>query len=297
MKNLFLITAITVVTVINFSFAQIPNNGFENWINMGTYENPDGWGTMNNTTSSGGIYTATKGTPGFPGAAYLILTSELVGGSVVNAIAVSGKLDSISKQPVSGFAFDQRPQILTGEWQHMIFGTSQGSVSAKLTRWDTLTNSRETVATAYQTLVGMDMSWTSFTVNFVYQTGNYPDTCIIVFRASGLTAAAFDYLYIDNLAFTGTVAGIEKENNFLNNLKVYSNPSNQTININFNLKAAGKMTFELIDLTGKIIFSKTASLLQGESSQIIDISVLAKGVYLVRIGSENVNETRKITIQ
>jgi len=41
-------------------FAQIPNNGFESWTNMGTYFNPDQWGTLNNTTAAGGVYTCTQ---------------------------------------------------------------------------------------------------------------------------------------------------------------------------------------------------------------------------------------------
>ncbi len=297
MKNLFLSTTIAIVALINFSIAQIPNSGFENWTNMGTYDNPDGWGTMNNTTSSGGIYTATKGTPGFPGAAYLILTSQLIGGNVVNAIAVSGKLDSISKQPISGFAFNLRPQKFTGKWQHMIFGSSQGSVFAKLTRWNTVTNSRETIATANQTLTGMAMSWANFTINFVYQTGNYPDTCIIVLKASGLTPTADDYLYIDNLAFTGTVTGINDQSNILNNLMVFPNPCSQNISINLNLKSSVKTIFEFLDLTGKIVLSKTEFLPQGESTQIINISNLSKGFYFIRIATDNGIETRKFCIE
>ncbi len=297
MKKTILSIYFVLFFILNSAVSQIPNSGFENWTNMGSYYNPDGWGTMNNTTASGSVYTATKGTPGSPGTAYLKLTSQLVGGSVVNGIAVSGKLDSISKQPVSGFAYNQQPQKFTGKWQHMIYGTSQGSISVKLTRWNTSNNSRETIATANQTLSGMAMSWANFTINFVYQSGNIPDTCIIVLKASGLSPTADDYLWVDNLAFTGTVTGIDVQKKCLNNMEVYPNPCSQNINVNVNLIYSGQTTFEILDLTGKIILSKTTTLPQGESIQTIDISNLSKGFYIVRFTTESGIETGKISIE
>lgn len=299
MKKTLLFTTLAMIAISTIAVAQIPNSGFETWTNMGTYSNPDGWGTMNNTTSVSSIYTATKGTPGSPGTAYLKLTSETIGSVVVNGIAVSGQLDSITKQPISGFAFNQRPQKFTGKWQHMIYGSSQGSVSVKLTRWNTSTNSRETVANAYQTLSGMAMSWAAFTINFAYLTGNVPDTCIIVLKASGGAPTQDDYLWVDNLAFSGTVSGtgIENQNNFLNNLSVYPNPGSENIIVDLNLKSSEKTTFELIDLTGKIVLSKTVSLPQGESSQLFDISGLAKGFYFIKIDTDSGREMRKICIE
>ena len=102
---------------------------------MGTYENPDGWATLNDLTTMSGIYTATKGTPGSPGSSYLKLTSQTIGPNVVNGIAVSGVIDQVTQQPVSGFAFNQQPASFNGKWQHMIYGTSQGSINVTLTRW------------------------------------------------------------------------------------------------------------------------------------------------------------------
>ncbi|OFY83838.1 MAG: hypothetical protein A3F72_07490 [Bacteroidetes bacterium RIFCSPLOWO2_12_FULL_35_15] len=298
MKKLLLLTSLALLAVSNLSVAQIPNSGFETWTSMGSYSNPSGWGTMNNTTTSSSVYTATKGTPGSPGTGYLNLTSQTVGSVVVNGIAVSGKLDSITKLPISGFAFNLRPQKFTGKWQHMIYGSSQGSISVKLTRWNTSTNSRETVANANQTLSGMAMSWATFTINFVYQTGNSPDTCIIVLKASGSNPTADDYLWVDNLSFTGSVSGTGIEShNFLNSLVIYPNPSSSTILVDLNLKSSEKTTFELTDLIGKIILSKTVSLPQGESSQIFDISGFAKGSYFIKINTESGSETRKIVVE
>lgn len=219
MKNIALsVFAFSIFAVV--AKAQIPNYSFENWTNMGSYSNPDQWGTMNNLTALGGVYTATIGTPGNPGTSYLKLTSKTAGPIVAPGIAVSGVLDSMSMQPISGFPFTSRPLSLTGKWQHMIFGNSQGHISVTLTRWDATSGTREVVATKTTTLSGMAMSWASFTVTLNYLTGNNPDTCIIELAASGATPTNNDYLWVDNLAFTGSVVGIENSNTILNGMSI-----------------------------------------------------------------------------
>ncbi|MBC7864294.1 MAG: T9SS type A sorting domain-containing protein [Bacteroidia bacterium] len=297
MKTTLLSIAACVALTASLS-AQIPNYSFENWATMTGYDNPDSWGTMNNTTTLAGVYTATKATPGSPGNSYLKLTSKTVAGfGVVNGVAVSGKIDSTTMLPVSGFAYNQTPMSFTGKWQHMIYGSSQGSLSATLTRWNTTTNMRETVATATQTLSGMAMSWANFTINFTYLQSNLPDTCIIVLKASGANPTANDYLWVDNLALSGTVTGIENQTTFLNSVVVFPNPSTESINLNLNLKNAQSVTIELTDINGKLIRSKNAGVLQGESIQTINVAGIAKGNYIVRIIGEQGTETKKIVIE
>ncbi|MES2678965.1 MAG: hypothetical protein V4635_03730, partial [Bacteroidota bacterium] len=161
-------------------FAQIPNGGFENWTSMGSYDVPDNWKTMNFSTAYYALFTASKGTPGNPGSAYLQLTSKTINGSVVPGIAVLGKLDTLTKKPVAGVPFTQRPASFGGKWQHMIFGTSQGSVMAMLTKWNATQNKRDTIAFGSQTLVGMAMSWANFSQSLTYKDSlNYPDSCMI----------------------------------------------------------------------------------------------------------------------
>lgn len=293
-------TIFTIVSSVAMSatgFAQIPNNGFENWTTIGSYSNPDNWGTLNNTTAIASVYTATKGTPGNPGTSYLKLTSKTVVATVINGIAVSGVLDSITMMPKSGFAFNLRPANFIGKWQHMIYGTSQGSLQVTLTRWDTGLNQRVSVASANKTLSGMAMSWANFTIPFTYTDGNNPDTCIIVLKASGSTPTNNDYLWVDNLAFSGTITGIEKHDSFLNNFVLYPNPSTENINLNLNLRSSQQITIEVRDIAGKLIRSKSLGILQGESLQTINISGIAKGSYLVHVVAEFVIEVQKIVIE
>jgi hypothetical protein len=291
-----ILTPILAVLLTVTAFAQIPNGGFETFTNMGTYDIPNGWGTMNNTTSPMSVFTAEKGTPGSPGSSYLKLTSKTVLATVVNGIAVSGEIDSTTMLPKSGFPYVLRPLNFTGKWQHMIYGSSQGSVTALLTRWDSGMGMRIPVATATQTLSGMAMSWANFTIPFTYVDAGNPDTCIIILKASGTTPTNNDYLWVDNLAFSG-FTGINENSSFLNNMSVYPNPTTNKIILDLNYKTAEQTIIQLTDITGKIVLSKNVGELNGQSKQIMDVSSVAKGSYFVRIITTSGTEVRKIVIE
>ncbi len=291
-----ILKSIALLFTTSTLLAQIPNSGFENWTAVNTYSVPDGWGTLNNTTALSGIFTVTKATPGSPGASYMKITSKTIGTAVVGGIAVSGVLDSMTMQPKSGFAFNQRPANFTGKWQHMIYGSSQGSVLVTLTRWDSGTNARVAVASGSVTLSGMAMSWANFTIPLTYADGNNPDSCIIVLKASGSAPTNNDYLWVDNLAFTGTVTGLKTLESVLSNVNVFPNPSADIINITLKVKSEQKVSLELVDLTGKVLLSKDLGLVQGESKQTLNINGISKGIYFVKVVSDKGTETKKIII-
>jgi hypothetical protein len=290
-----ILSAIVFATINCSVNAQIPNSGFETWMNMGSYENPDGWSTLNDFTTAAGVYTAEKGTPGSPGTSYLKLTSKMVGPTVVNGIAVSGVLDPATQQPISGFAFNQQPSALTGKWQHMIYGSSQGSITVTLTRWDAAMNSRMVVATANKVLTGMAMSWANFSIPLVYTDSQAPDSCIIVLKASGNNPTDQDYLWVDNLAFTGNVAGLAEQNIFAD-LTIYPNPTTENFTLNLQSKEAQAISLALISVTGEILYSKNEDIKVGANSITLPSIGIAKGNYLVRITAGGVNSTFSVVI-
>ncbi len=206
MKSILRLLLLTLCMYSPVAAQNIPNGGFENWTNMGSYFEPDGWGTLNSVTSAQSIYTVTRGNPGNPGSYYIKITSKSAGAmGVIPGIAVCGSMNSLTMTPEYGFAFNQRPANLSGSWQHMIFGSSQGYIDIQLTRWDG--NQRIPVASAHRNLTGMAMNWASFSIPLIYTDGNNPDTCMIILSASGPQPSNGDYLWVDNLAFNGTVTG------------------------------------------------------------------------------------------
>ena len=286
-----LYTIIALILVASISKAQlIPNGGFENWTSMGTYNNPDGWDQLNSTTSAMSVYTCEKGTPGTVGTSYLKLTSKTITGGVAPGIAVSGVINTSTFQPQSGFAFTNRPANLTGKWQHMIFGSSQGFVDVKLTRWDTGMNMRMTVASAHYTLTGMAMSWANFSIPLTYGTdSNNPDTCIIVLSASGTTPTNQDYLWVDALAFAGT-QGVS-ENYFDANITVYPNPTSENLILDLAALNNQKVSLQVMDMQGKQV--KKVEGVTTSSKTMLDISNLSKGNYMLNVISKEGTITRK----
>lgn len=295
MKNFFLsVLAITTISLAASGQA-IPNFSFENWTAFGNYSNPDNWGTLNSATNASGIFTVTQGTPGNSGTYFMKVTSRAVANTVVPGIAVSGMLDSLTMQPKSGFAFSQRPANLQGQYQYMSFSGSLGSINVTLTRWDSITGQRETVATGSQTLAGMVMSWSFFSVSLAYQTGNNPDTCIIVLAASGVNPADNDYLWVDNLSFNGTVAGIDaQESDFT--FSIYPNPANEMITVSFMEENSTELKIELMDLTGKIVIEKNLIAGTGENSIRFMTDDIEAGAYFIRLISEKGTSTQKLII-
>lgn len=291
-----IIGSLVLISGVSMSVhAQIPNPGFENWTTVSTYENPDGWATLNDYTTAVSVYTATKGTPGSPGNSYLKLTSKTIGAAVVNGVAVSGIMNPATQQPISGFAFNQQPASFTGKWQHMIYGSSQGSVNVQLTRWDMGTNSRVVVATANQVLSGMAMSWANFSIPFVYTDFQAPDSCLIVLKASGNNPTNMDYLWVDNLAFSGNVAGLDSQS-LLGAFEVYPNPSADGFKVTLNSKESQHVTLELVSNSGAVLYSQPKELLQGTSEIFIPTTGIVSGNYIVRIVSGTANEIRAVVI-
>ncbi len=278
-KYFYLLLALTFAFTI--SKAQIPNAGFETWTNMGTYNNPDSWDCLNSMTSGMSVYTCQKGTPGNPGTSYIKLTSKTVTGmGVMPGIAVCGTLDQSTMQPLSGFAFNQRPASLTGKWQHMIFGNSQGFIDVQLTYWDAGLQMSMPVATAHQTLSGMAMSWATFTIPLTYVSNNTPDSCIIILSASGSNPANNDYLWVDNLSFTGTVAGI-KTNDFSSTISVFPIPAVNDITVNLSSLKEKYVTLQISDMQGKLVTQLNKIEVSAKTS--IDISALQKGNYMLTV--------------
>ncbi len=294
MKNSIYLLIVSFFT-FTISSAQIPNSGFEAWNNMGSYNNPTSWTSLNDMTAPMSTYTCAQGTPGNPGSYYLKLTSKSVTGmAVVPGMAVCGTMNTTTMQVESGFPFASRPANLTGNWQHMIFGNSQGYIDVVLTRWDTGSQSRLPVASAHRMLTGMAMSWAAFTIPLIYLDSNNPDSCIITMSASGSTPTANDYLWVDNLNFTGTVTGIF-ENNIDAKISFYPNPATENLFLELSALKDKNVSIIIFDIGGKKVIE--INTMEVRDKNTIDISTLPKGNFVLNIYSTEGTITRNFVKQ
>jgi len=291
-KQIFFAIALMFTTVISKA-QSVPNGNFQTWSNPNGYLVPNDWGTLNEMTTTAGVYTATRG--GTSSDYYLKLTSQNVTGmGVVPGIAVSGMLDMGNLTALSGFPFAFRPTTFTGKWQYMGNSSNDiGYIKVFLTKWNSSMGMRDTVGFTSQNLNGMVMSWANFSFPFTYNNTDVPDTCIIILNASGSNPEAGSYLYVDNLGFSGISTGVENIAT-TGTFKIFPNPANQDFQIDLSGLKSLPQQFEITDLSGRVILTKQYS---GSLLQTISINELPAGNYLLRIITEKGIVTQKISKQ
>ncbi len=300
MKKQFILIIAAALTSMS-AVAQIPNSGFENWTSMGSYSNPDNWDQLNAMTTMASVYTCNKGTPGNVGTAYLKLTSKTVGTmGVIPGIATNGTINATTMQVLGGSPNTTRPAAFTGKWQYMGYSGDVGFVSVYLTKWNTATMMRDTIAKGSQNLTGMVMSWASFNINLTYASQNFPDTVQIILSSSGTTPANNSYLYVDNLAFSGSVpgnaVGINSIANYLSTISIYPNPSKDQIAVELNVQQTATVKMELTDITGRLIKEIAMGEITGSHKAILNVDGIAQGSYLLKITTNNAVEIKKVII-
>lgn len=288
----YLIYILTLVfkTVVG----QIPNNSFETWNSLSGYSTPANWDNLNQITFSSGINTCYQGTPGNPGSSYLILMSKTVPGrGVVPGIAVSGKLDTSTYKPLSGYAFTNRPQSLNYNIQYMPYDpTDSSSVKVLLTRWDTTALLRDTIAYGASYYNAMAHSWFVGSTYLNYQSGDAPDSALIELSSSSKSPKNGSYIYLDNLQFSGSVIGINEQSINQDEIILYPNPTIESFTLEWK-KSTDKAEISVSDIIGKQIFSASFS-----NNVTINTMSWARGTYFVKISRNNKSSiNKKIIIQ
>jgi hypothetical protein len=294
-KLLFILALFSGASV--FAQSSIPNSGFENWTNFGTYSDPDNWSTLNSFTSLIGVSTAEKGTPGHPGNAYLKLTSKSAGGQVIPGFATCGKIDT-SSGGIKGIPFTQRPSYLNGDCQYMAGATTDSAVaSVVFTKWDKANNMSMIVGQGDRVFSGMAMSWTTFSIKINYQDTASPDSMYIIFSSSSSSPVAGSYLYVDNLAFSTTTALNETTTSATSGLSVFPNPANSNFSISFNTTSNEQYQLQLLDLSGRVVKELGSGNMNGTFTRSFSAEGLEKGIYFIKLNSNNTSEVSKLVIQ
>ncbi|MFZ4399954.1 MAG: T9SS type A sorting domain-containing protein [Bacteroidales bacterium] len=286
MRKISIITLLLFVLISSTVMAQIPNPGFETW----SGNEPVGWDNMNSITILPTYNTCLQGTPGNPGNSYLKLVTKTVPiAGVVPGIALSGKIDKTTFQPKSGFAYNQRPTALTGNWQYMAGSlTDQGFIAIAFTKWNTINNKRDTISTNYCPLTGMVMSWESFNIPIVFSTSAIPDTCLIILSSSALSGAvANSYLYVDNLNFS-FVNTVKENKSKISNFNIYPNPVTNLLQFDIPEITSSKLTYKILNSLGQTVLS--SDVLLGTS---IETKGLLPGFYQLIIENKEMQYVTK----
>lgn len=277
--------------------AQIPNAGFEAWTSMGSYEVPDSWANMNAVTSSSGVYTTLKGSPGASGNHYIKLTTKDAGGVITPGIIVSGQLSSTTWLPVSGFPFSQRVESLTGKYQYMGYNNDVATIAAWLTKWNSTLHRRDTIASLWTNTKGMIHVWTGFSFPFAYQSTSIPDTAIVMISSSSHTPVKNSFIWIDDLGFDGAATSVNNIN-FPVDVRVYPSPAQDEVTISFSSRNGYPAELSLLNLSGVELYRSMVEVQAGLNNINPDLSNLhlSPGVYLIQLETPEGTLTQKLIL-
>jgi len=98
--------------------------------------------------------------------------------------------------------------------------------------------------------------------------------------------------------YVSTTVGIDEVNALSNSLTVFPNPASQNVRLNFNLTDNQKIEVVLANALGQVVYTQNTEKISGEQTIDLNVSAFEKGVYFVRIKTEDgLTATRKIIVQ
>lgn len=98
--------------------------------------------------------------------------------------------------------------------------------------------------------------------------------------------------------YVSTSVGVDEINALLNSLTVFPNPTSQNVRLNFSLINNQKMQLVIANSLGQVITTQNMEKTAGEQTIDLDVTGFDKGIYFVRITTEDgLTATRKIIVQ
>ena len=131
-----------------------------------------------------------------------------------------------------------------------------------------------------------------------YDTGSLPDSItspsgkmmLIFMTNSSITGSGWEIFYPQSHV------GIGSEVPF-GSLEIFPNPADKLVHVRYSLAEAGKVTFGLSDMTGTLLLNQVASGKAGKHDEVVDISAIHPGIYLLQIRDDHAVVTRKLVVR
>ncbi len=94
-----------------------------------------------------------------------------------------------------------------------------------------------------------------------------------------------------------TLDGVRLNNNDISSLNVYPNPSRKIFNIEFNVIESQDVKIEIVNVLGKVIFNEKIRNFEGNYMNSFNMKNESKGVYILKVYSNDGILSRKLTLQ
>jgi hypothetical protein len=294
MKRSFLFCIICIAATFKIE-AQIPNRGFENWINSGSCMVPLGWACINDWMGeTENCYSISRSDDHYPasvgnysikienrisilpdaGAAGLIWTGDSTGrGTDAPVFPIIGHPTSLCGYykflPQNGDSMDIH---------FMFYNNGIQVTGGRMISTDTVPE------------------WTPFKIPVSYP--DYPDAdsariMISAFYSDNFIIHGNSVLYIDNLRLDTLTSSIDEHLNRENTFSFYPNPASKTVKLKFSRVLNNDVVLEIYNMIG--IKMMSAILKPGEAE--VDIANLHTGVYFVYTKSPKISGFQKLIIE
>ncbi|NNK80644.1 MAG: T9SS type A sorting domain-containing protein, partial [Flavobacteriales bacterium] len=172
------------------------------------------------------------------------------------------------------------------------------------------TNGGSSYTTVATYAAGSSFNNNSFYTDDVVISGPFSSNTRIRFRcdASGNS----DYIYLDDVEITGCVNGstapitedlVEEEEilrtdltSGLGELRLFPNPTQDILNIDFESELNGSFDFQVMDMNGRVILTERMTIQEGANKRRIETSNLDNGTYLLYMVSEGEVITKRFVV-
>lgn len=275
-KNL--LTAILLVLFSGNLFSQnVLNPGFESW----TTGHPNNW--YDNGFNP--YYTVVQSTDAHSG-------TYAAKGQVV-PVGSFTLPPTLSSSPNGSYGFTMTQAFTTLDFWYKFISDSSDVLDVTAVVYDI---SHFIIGTGnFQ--FGAAGSYAHGTVTVTY-TGSNPASCNVFFTINNTISShthAGSYFILDDVAMTNP-SGIQTPVGSTEFLSAFPNPASNVVTINYSLKNSSEVNIGLFDVTGRELIHSSFHHGTGMYQQPIDLSDISAGIYLCKMQTDNLTETRLIEV-
>lgn len=281
-KSTLILSALIICAFL--SKAQIPNNGFETWTTVGSYENPTDWATMN-ASCAGPFYSCTKSTDHYP--TFIGNYSVRVENNTSLTQSTGGwgmvVTDTMAYPFEPAFPLVGTPTNLCGYYKYNSLNSDSMFIRIVFFHNHSLLG--------YDTFItGISTNWTSFILPLTdYPTADSATLMFSAFWPNGPYSGpkGNSVLYVDNLSFD-TFINVPMQSVNNPTFNVYPNPVSDELIIEMKSNL-NTLNFEILNSVGQVVY-------KGSMTEKVKVPTenLTSGIYTIKLENGKSFEFTKV---
>lgn len=286
MKTITATIIFICITTYSYCQTSIPEGGFENWVQESSYEEPAGnwWTSLNSLNSLGGPVTVTKVTDFYSGSYAAKLETKMWGTFILPGLLVSGTFITSPPFVIQGQPFTDKPIRFKGYYKYISVNNDSAAIFAMLTKHNSITGKRDTLAIAKQAVLATTLTYTPFNLEFIYSSSETPDSIDVVFSSSAnganFSGQIGSTLVVDEIVLeygTGVFELLTPEVE----VSLFPNPAAESISVTIDNVKEFLLDYTIYSFDGKIVQQGTIK----STETNISITGIEAGKYLFNVYS------------